>query len=1521
MKRAPDVTIRLILEPPAGPRRDVAVTAQASAPARDIAAALMQELGLDPARHRALAVRVGRSLEAGSIGSLGLRQADIIRVVQGAPAAPVANAAPSGASSLPVAPGRRPLVELAIREPGIPPRTVALPAGEHTIGRGGGPSPLTLADPGVSAEHAMITVRSSGATITDLGATNGTRVGGTRLAPRSSSPLPLPARLELGRTSIDMRMLEPRTAPQVVQQAATAAASRAGAGSRSEPITPGGDILFNRPPRVLPQVPVERITLAAPPEEPAKGRISIATSLVPLVMAIVVVAATGQAMYALFALMSPAIAIASYAEERFTGRRGFKPKAEKFRTGVDGAVGRALGLRQQEAERLRAASPDVRTLAARIHRAAPGLWERTPADPDFLMLRVGLAARRSNITVEVERGGSEALQQWAVERSAERAELQGVPALVDLAEAGSVGLVGSPAALEALARSLVVQAAALFSPIDLGLAFIVSADGARTWDWVKWLPHIRTDHSPLRVASLAGPAETSALVDDLLRLRSERISGTPRGSGRTTARSFSPWMLLIVDGRVPMDRPAISGLMADCAEAGIVCVWLGDRIEDLPGECRVVLSVGADGVATRNDMRTGDLLPGITADVLAAEDALSLSLALAPIRDVTAHVGDGGLPTRVGLLEELDAPKVGIEGWMAQAWGTPRDHLGVPIGESASGPLILDLERHGPHGLVAGTTGSGKSELLQTLVGAMAALYPPSRVTFLLVDYKGGTAFGGCRGLPHTVGYVTDLDPSLTTRALISLNAELRRREGIIAASGSKDLTKLRATDPAKAPASLCIVVDEYAALLKEQPDFVEGIVDVAQRGRALGVHLVLGTQSPDLTVSQKIQDNIGFRIALRTAKAAGSSAVIGTDLAAGISLDQTGRAYIRFPSGDLQYFQTAWANAPIDGSAGSGVRVAEFGFRVGSSGSRSAMPSIGRSGSSTGGGATAGQTGPTDLTSIADAAAKAFRASGAPAPHRPWLPALPEVLPLAALRPGMPAQAAPLGLVDEPERQRQTVTRLDLDAHGGLVVTGMSGSGKTTLLRSAALGLAERAEPGCLHLYGLDFGAGGLRMLEALPGCGAVVQGDDLERSVRLLRMLRREVADRRARLAQGGLTFTDALHSPVPTTFLPRIVVVLDGYDGFTSAFERVAFGEWVDATPRIVADGRSVGVHFLISAGRRFAVPSAIIGILDRRVVLRQAEPDEYFQSGIHVDARQLPSLPPGRGFTETGSLIQTPVAGGASDANQAAAIGAVAAALRQAAASAPVQRPLPSPIGRMPQLVRLASLPAGARGEAFPIGIGDNALAPVGFRPDDGHVLVAGPGRSGRTSTLLALAAAIRRSDPSMPIHFLSPRSVVPESLSALFDVLRSGFDECAGYLAHQGWEARPNAGAETVGVAGAAHPAIGDPASRPPVVLIDDADEMLDAMGVAPLVALMRRRPAPGPWFVVALEPDVARKNYPDWLPALKKHRNGLLLSPDIDVDGDLLNVRLPRHSTVASAPGRGYIVHRESVELVQIALA
>ncbi len=462
-----------------------------------------------------------------------------------------------------------------------------------------------------------------------------------------------------------------------------------------------------------------------------------------------------------------------------------------------------------------------------------------------------------------------------------------------------------------------------------------------------------------------------------------------------------PFVLVLVPGPVPVPRPALSRLMADGPEFGVVVIVGAATAAQLPGECRAVVDVGRQGESgTVTLTHTGDTVPGIVIDGLSTELATELARRLAPLRDASAASASGEVPRRVLLLDLLDLPEpdaAGIRRRWAEHAGT--GDLGAPIGEGAAGPVVVDLRRDGPHGLTAGTTGAGKSELLQSYIGALAATHPASSLTFVLIDYKGGAAFKDCIELPHTVGFFTDLDAHLARRALVSLNAELRRREEILREHGCKDLPELEQRRPDVAPAGLVIVVDEFAFLKKEVPEFVAGIIDIAQRGRSLGVHLMLATQRPSGVVDDNIRANTNLRIALRVAGEEDSMDVLDRPDAARIAKSLPGRGYVRLGHSDVALVQAAYANSRSQQGGATRQPTTAVPFAVRSGLRATATAHTGRE---------VHDERPTDLQRLVAAIRDAHVQGGVPDQPKPWLDPLAAHVDLAELGAG-PATAGSL--------------------------------------------------------------------------------------------------------------------------------------------------------------------------------------------------------------------------------------------------------------------------------------------------------------------------------------------------------------------------------------------------------------------------------------------------------------------------------------------------------------------------------
>ena len=1363
---------------------------------------------------------------------------------------------------------------------------VDLPVGVTTVGRGPA-SGVRLTDPLVSTVHARVHVGDQ-IEIVDAGSSNGVLIDGGLVERVAIGPQDVPL---LGSSGVTVERLQP---------ADTVARSRA-------------TVAFNRSPRVVAHHPEREVEAPKPPEPARPGRFPVIALVAPLLMGTVLFLATHNALSLVFVALSPILMIGTYLDKRWTDRARVRTQTAGFRTDL-AALDARLATAQAEEQRTRlgeAASAAEGMAAATALGTL--LWSRRPEHEDFLTVRVGVGSAASRTTVRLPARGTAVHDVWAdLESLAERyATVPGVPTLVSLRDCGALGLAGPRDVTDAAARAVVLQLICLHSPAELVVAGIASAASSAAWSWLTWLPHTSSPHSPLgtRAHLASHQSAGTGLVTALEQLVADRRSGA-RGKGHPL-----PAVLLVVEDDAPVDRGRLVRLAEDGSQVGVHLVWCAAEVSRLPAVCRAFLSLG--GSATVGLVRDGTW-SSVQVEVVDLPSATAVARRLAAVVDAGAPVIDASdVPRSVSYLA-LAGPELATDpGAVLDRWREtgslldrsgerrpglrPEATLRALVGQGAEREFVLDLRAQGPHALVGGTTGAGKSEFLQAWVLGLAAAHSPDRVTFLFVDYKGGAAFAECVDLPHCVGLVTDLSPHLVRRALTSLRAELRHREALLVRKKAKDLLALeRAGDP-ETPPALVIVVDEFAALVSEVPEFVDGVVDVAQRGRSLGLHLILATQRPAGVIKDNLRANTNLRIALRTADEHDSTDVVGSPLAAGFDPGVPGRGVVRTGPGRIAMFQTGYVGGRSDDTPPSAVvEIESLGFGPGEVWDIPPAP----------GPSTAPEVdGPADIARVVATIGRAAASAAVPEPRRPWLPELATVYDLAALGPCDDSHLA-IGTVDLPTTQEQALVTYQPD-DGALIVYGTGGSGTSTLLRTVGVGAglatmaaqrpgsygADPASPGGpVHVYGLDFGSGGLAMLSGMPHVGAVIGSSDRERVARLLRRLRDTVDERSVRYAQVRAGSVGQYRALADRPDEPRILLLLDGLSAFRDAYEAESGrGQVFAAFQRVVAEGRPLGVHVVMSAERPGALPTSLAGSVPRRLVLRQADESAYSVLDVPKDAIG-PRTPPGRGvLAGTVDEVQVAVVGGTSNpAEQGARIEELTARMRAAGVEhAP-------PVRRLPSFVALSGLPPAV--DAMPVlGLADDTLEPIGFAPD-GTFLVAGLPGSGRTTVLGALSASLRRFAPQGRLYYVGSRRS-PVHAAGVWTGAAVNAEEAADLARSLLPELRepPTGGTGIVLVIESITDLLGGPAEQ----VLTEA------------VKAARRNEH----FVLAESETSTWGSAWPLVAEIRNARRGLVLQPD-HLDGDaLFRTPFPRMARAEFPPGRGMVVEHGRARRVQVPVA
>ncbi len=1318
----------------------------------------------------------------------------------------------------------------------------------------------------------------------------------------------------------------------------------------------GGGLAYHRPPRLRPDSKPVKIAV---PAEPRKGHGNAAAMLMsaafPMAMGGVMVYMTRQWLYSLFMLMSPVMVLGTWLGTRRQRGGSHRRKMRAYTGQMAGLEVKLEQVRAADETRRREEAMDPAQILLTATGPRRRLWERRADDPDTLLMRIGLIDGPARVQLV---GASKEASEEASEEAALPPAPKSfcVPVSMPLTTMGVVGLAGPPDSSRALARWLVAQAAVLHSPRDLSIV-VLTADPAvgAQWNWVRWLPHCAPRGDEDCVA-LVGTDQDSASrrVSELVAEVTTRMAsagegpaGLEAGGTAMAGSDLGPKILVVLDGARQLRRiPGMPQILASATKTGIYAVCIDESHRLLPEECTSVLSwdipghaagassrldgvhYGAGGWAVAPHDRAapppvrpfllrgqggvfGHGSPALLADQVSVGWADRVARALAPVRDVSRDDSDSMIPGSARLLDLIHMPDPSPD-LVLMAWKSRGRTTKVPIGVSADGPFILDLSADGPHGLVAGTTGAGKSELLQTIIAVLCVANRPDAMTFVLIDYKGGSAFKDCARLPHTVGMVSDLDGHLTVRALDSLGAELKRREEMLLHAAAKDIEdywdtrRLRPELNLEPMPRLVLIIDEFAAMVAELPEFVNGLIDIARRGRSLGVHLILATQRPAGVVSGDIRANTNLRIALRVTSHDESADVIDARDAAFISKSTPGRCYVRSGASGPVAVQSARIGGrwPGTGPVTASARVIPLPWR-----------GLGKTlaASSPGGSAQDGESMATDLSVLADAIVAANAKIGLGPQRRPWLEPLPELITLDELATlgGLPVIDArgsdippiPYGITDLPLKQARAPLTLDFLHAGHTAVAGAARTGRSTLLRTLAGAVASAVSPADVHIYGIDCGTGALLPVAGLPHCGAVVARDQQDRVERLLARLRSEISRRQQLLAAAG--FAGLAEQRAAASGPDRLpwMLLLDWWEGYIAAFENLDYGRLVETLLQILREGSAVGLRAVFTTDRT-ALAGQTGAIFGQRMIFRLT--DRGDASLAEIAERALPHhQPEGRlMWYAKPNPLQAQIALLDSDPSgvaQVAALRRIAAAARdRSGAAAPRQRPLR--VDALPARITVADTYRLDPGFVPPspmwvlAGAGGDTLSPQGIdiREEGPGVVVAGPPRSGRSTTLLTMARSLLRAQT--PILVITPRRSPLRALEGtpgVVAVLGADFDV-------EFVRAELN------------------PLERF-VVLVDDAEMLSDAPSTSVLERIIVTGRDTDRGLILAGTTGDLGRCYTGFIPAALRSRCGLLVTVDTPDDGDLFGVRLPRNA-IPGPLGRGLIFRPGSVAPVQLAI-
>ncbi|KAA6222212.1 type VII secretion protein EccCa [Streptomyces albofaciens JCM 4342] len=1132
-------------------------------------------------------------------------------------------------------------------------------------------------------------------------------------------------------------------------------------------------IVVKRPPRALPPGPAtDELQLQAPPELPRGQQEGVLMQLLPMIgmgSSVVFFFMPGlpgfmRIMGALMLLSTIGMVIAQIVRYR-RGTQGEMAQSRrdylKYLAQTRRRILRTATAQQGAQHYLHPAPDQLWSLVAEGSR----IWERRIGDADFGQARIGLGTQQlatplvAPDTAPVDE--LEPLTAGIMQRFlAAHGSLHNMPVAVSLRAFYHLTVSGDPACAQGTARALIGQLVTLHSPADLLVAVVAAPGAVGRWEWTKWLPHAQLP------GSADGAGTRRLFTDDVTELETllvGHLADRPRFNRDAPPLLDRPHLVIILDGgMVPPDSVL-------AAPEGLQGVTVIEVVSGELDEPRGGLSVSAH--PTRLRLESAVSVYNGTPDLLSLERADTLARQLAPLY-VDGTDEDEPLLANLDFTDLLDLGDAAhVE--VARTW-RPRsqaERLRVPIGIDESGqPVMLDLKEAaqngmGPHGLCVGATGSGKSELLRTLVLGLSVTHSSETLNFVLADFKGGATFAGMSALPHVAAVITNLadDLSLVDRMGDSIRGELQRRQELLRQAGNfaniHDYEKARAAGHALDPLpSLVIVIDEFSELLTAKPDFIEMFIQIGRIGRSLGVHLLLASQRLEEGRLRGLDTYLSYRIGLRTFSAAESRVALGVPDAYHLPT-VPGSGYLKFGTDEMTRFKAAYVSGPHRSAASHTDHGALPVQQPAALFTAAPVPVAATPATQP----TPEVPAPVDdahdalADTVLDVIVRRLDGQGPPA-HRVWLPpldtspSLDQLLPELTVTPERGLHAStyratgqltvPFGLVDKPFEQRRDLLHHDFSgATGHLLIVGGPQSGKSTLLRTLISAFALTHTPHEVQFYGLDFGGGALSSVAALPHVGSIASRLDPERIRRTIAevagiLARREeyfrthdidtIATYRRRRAEGRL----------PDQQWGDVFLVIDGWGPFKDEYELLE-----PVVTDLASRGLGFGIHVILTASRHLEVRAALKDQILGRLELRLTDPmDSEFD---RKTAANVPPGVPGRGQTPTKlhfltALPHTRQADGTTTELADATSEFVHTVTENwSGPSAPAVRLLP-------HAVPAAHLPKGSdfphRGIA--LGLDETNLEPVyaDFETDP-FLLILGESESGKTATLRHLAHKI------------------------------------------------------------------------------------------------------------------------------------------------------------------------------------
>ena len=984
---------------------------------------------------------------------------------------------------------------------------------------------------------------------------------------------------------------------------------------------------FNRNTRLKSTINEEKIEVLDPPKQPQKPAGNIIMQLLPalamIALTIVVRGFMGNSSnssFIIFSVCSMTVGIVTSVISMLSERKKYKKETaeriEKYNTYINQKRIQISQYRADELSRLNNLYIAPQEELENILSFSGDIFDKVIDDNDFLEVRLGLGtveARRKVSFKKQEKFESEdELASLPEQVSNDFRYIDNAPITLDLKTNNVVGVVGQSDECYLFVKNVLLDIIARHYYKDVQVFFLISdSDVEKYSNWLKWLPHIVDEQTNTRNIVYSSDSKSSVF---------ERLY-VEFGKRLASEETHYPHYVVFVLNDWGIKTHPVAQYIPDAHNCNVSYFFFEKEKENLPLWCSKIITLDSLCSGAMISPADRDHVERFTYTQIDDVQLVEAAKKISPVYCEEISL-ENALTKNITLFEMLNilsADDINLKSNWAQA--EIYKTMAAPLGVKTKNEIVyLDLHEkaHGPHGLVAGTTGSGKSEILQTYILSMASLYHPYEVGFVVIDFKGGGMVNQFKALPHLIGAITNIDGKEINRSLMSIKAELEKRQRIFAENNVNNISnyiKLYKAGKASIPIPhLIIVVDEFAELKAEQPEFMKELISAARIGRSLGVHLILATQKPAGQVNEQIWSNSKFKLCLKVQTKEDSNEVLKSPLAAEIK--EPGRAYLQVGNNEVfELFQSAYSGAPARGEDAT----AEKEFVISEVDLQGKRRTVFQKVATRQNNVVA-----TQLDAIVEYVKNYCENEGIQRLPNICLAPLEDIIDYSNLgRSTSGALVVPLGIYDDPGHQAQEVATLNISA-GNTVIIGSAQYGKTNLLQLITRSLSENYSPSELNIYILDFGSMALRSFEGLHHVGGVVISSEDERVKNLFRLLSKEITARKERFAQLGIT---SFNSYIEAGYndLPHIVFMIDNFIAFKELYP-----DYEDDMLTLCREGIALGISILVTSLQTNGISYKYMSNFSNRICLYCNSNDEY--STLFDRCRMEPKAVPGRGLIQ-------------------------------------------------------------------------------------------------------------------------------------------------------------------------------------------------------------------------------------------------------------------------------------------------